>query len=185
MVCASLVVSGVTKAVAMVDRPATTIEVLRNLKFALEHDLFLHADFYADENLKKVFAATNISWDEVSPMRTSGRMFATFGAFFLIRGKVDGQGREALDGKMYGSGIIAANWNAPAVIAAFGKPAKITNPYAAENPVHPTPVMPKTHELGNLAIEYRFESSKAVASFYCLFNGDGTVLRCNFGDREK
>jgi len=42
--------------------------------------------------------------------------------------------------------------------------------------------MRRTHELGNLAIEYKFERSMSAASLYCVVNGNGTINRCNFSN---
>lgn len=170
---------------ATIERPTTTIEVLRNFKFALDNDLFLRDEFYTDENLEKFFAASKISWDEVHPLRRIGRVSSLHLDIFLFHGTVDAEGNEAVNGRKQGAGVINASLTADSVIEVFGKPMKVTNPYAAESTTHPSALMPKTHELGNLAIEYKFDRPRTTASLFCIFHGDGTVNRCNFGNTEK
>jgi hypothetical protein len=173
------------KSTATIDRPTTAVEVWRNLKFALDNDLFLRDEFYTDENLRRFFAATQITWQENLPTRTSGRLFSPYLDIFLIRGTFDEKGNDAANGKKRGGGTISADVTADLVIEVFGKPMKVTNPYAEEGPEHPSALMPKTHHLGNLSIEYSFDHQRTTASLSCRFNGDGTVKGCGFGNTEK
>ena len=170
---------------ATVNRPTTAIEAWRNLKFALDNDLFLRDDFYTDENLKKFFAATQISWQENLPTRTTGRLLSPYLEIFLIRGTFDEKGNVDVNARRRGGGTIGTDATADLVIAVFGKPMKVTNPYAAEGPEHPTALMRKTHEFGNLSIEYHFDHARTTASLRCLFIGNGTVNVCGFGNKEK
>jgi hypothetical protein len=173
------------KLMATVNRPTTAMEAWRNLKFALDNDLFLREDFYADENLKKFFAATQISWEENRPMRTAGRLFSPYLEISLIRGTLDEEWKEDANGKRRGGGGVDTDVTADLITAVFGKPMKVTNPYAAEGPEHPTALMRKTHEFGNLSIEYSFDHARTTASLRCLFIGNGTVNRCSFENAEK
>jgi hypothetical protein len=168
---------------ATIDRPTTAIEALRNLKFALDHDLFLRDDFYSDDNLRKFFAAGKISWELFRPTLTTGTSPSL--DIYLMLGRFDEKGNFADNGRKRGGGNIDRNLTADLVIEVFGRPMRITNPYAAESPVHPTPVMPKTHALGNLFIEYSFDHPAATALFGCRFNGDGTVRSCAFYNTDK
>lgn len=168
-----------------VNRPTTAIEAWRNLKFALDNDLFLREDFYTDENLKKFFAATQISWQEKLPTRMTGTLFSPYLEISLIRGTLDENWKEDANGKRRGGGGVTTNVTADLITAVFGKPMKVTNPYAAEGSEHPTAVSPKTHEFGNLSIEYSFDRPKTTASFRCRFNGGGTVWGCSFDNVEK
>jgi hypothetical protein len=173
------------KSLTTVNRPTTAIEAWRNLKFALDNDLFLREDFYTDENLKKFFAATQISWRENLPTRTTGRLFSPYLEIFLIRGTFDEKGNADVNARRRGGGTIGTDATADLVIAVFGKPMKVTNPYGAEAPEHPTALTPKTHEFGNLSIEYNFDHARTTASLRCLFTGSGTVWVCGFGNAEK
>lgn len=173
------------KLMTMVNRPTTAIEAWRNFKFALDNDLFLREDFYTDESLKMFFAATQISWQENLPTRTTGRLLSPYLEIFLIRGAFDEKGNADVNARRRGGGTIGADATADLITAVFGKPMKVTNPYAAESPEHPTALMRKTHEFGNLSIEYHFEHPSTTASLRCLFNGDGTVKGCGFGNAEK
>ena len=163
----------------------TPVEFLQNFKYALDNDLFLREEFYSDENLKRFFAATRISWVEKNlPERQSGDIFgqSSFG-ISLVFGMAKSNGAVARG--RYGSGTLGGKLTADQVIELFGTPMKVTNPYAAEGPAHPSALMRKTHELGNLAIEYEFERPTSSASFTCLMNGDGSINRCNFRSAEK
>jgi hypothetical protein len=171
---------------ATIARPTTTLEVHRNLKFALDNDLFLRDDFYTDENLQKFFAADRISWHGGIPTHSFGNAFTRLSIdFSLIHGTIDAEGNPVANGRKHGGGTISTTLTADSVIEVFGKPIKITNPYAAEDPRHHSVVMQKTHGFGNLAIGYRFDRASTTASLYCIFNGDGTVKGCNFSNEEK
>jgi hypothetical protein len=174
------------KLMATIERPTTTIQVLQNFKFALDNDLFLRDDFYTDENLGKFFAANKVFWYEMTPARTSGFVYTQYSVgFSLIHGVMDEKGNVIANGKKRGGGTINAAVTADSIIELFGKPMKITDPYATDNSRHPTPLIEKTHELGNLAIEYRFDRPSSTASLNCTFHGDGTVKGCGFGNSEK
>jgi hypothetical protein len=173
------------KLMATVNRPTTAIEAWQNLKFALDNDLFLREDFYTGENLKKFFAAMQISWQENRPTRTAGRLFSPYLEIDLIRGTFDEEWKEDANGKRRGGGGVDTDVTADLITAVFGKPMKVTNPYAAEGPEHPTALMRKTHEFGNLSIEYNFDHTRTTASLRCLFIGNGKVNRCSFENVEK
>lgn len=169
-----------------VRQPATTIEVLRNFKFALDNDLLLREEFYADDNLSRFFAANKISWHEVTPTRTSGYVFTQHSVgFSLIHGAIDEDGNVVANAKKRVGGTINADVTADLIVELFGKPAEVTDPYAADNLQHPTAVLKKTHEFGNSAIEYRSDHRSATVSLRCIFHGDGTLKACGFGNAEK
>ncbi len=42
---------------ASVKKPTTRIELLKNIKFALDHELLLRDDFFTDENLMQIFCS--------------------------------------------------------------------------------------------------------------------------------
>jgi hypothetical protein len=172
--------------VALNNRLATPVEFLRNFKYALDNDLFLREGFYSDENLKKFFAATRISWIEKNlPERQSGDIICQSSFGISLAFGTTGKRSDPTARVRYGGGSLGAKLAADQVIELFGAPMKVTNPYAAESPAHPSALMRKTHELGNLSIEYRFERSTSTASFSCLMNGDGSINRCNFSNAEK
>ena len=168
-----------------VNRPTTAIEAWRNLKFALDNDLFLREDFYTDENLKKFFAATQISWQENHPTRTTGFLLSPYLEISLIRGTFDDEWKVDANGKRRGGGTVTTDATADLITAVFGKPMKVTNPYAEERPPHFTPLIRKTHQFGNQLIEYHFDHARTAASLSFLFNGDGTVKGCGFENAEK
>lgn len=170
---------------ANIERPTTATEALRNFKFALDNDLFLDGDFYKDESLEKFFDAKKIKWDEIGPMRRVGSISSPHLDLFVVHGKLDAQGHEIGRDRTQGSGTANASLTANSVVEVFGKPDRVTNPYAAEDAKHPSALLPTTHDLGNLAIEYAFNHLRATASLYCILNGDGTIKGCNFANTEK
>ena len=174
------------KLMAATGRPATTTEVLRNFKLALDNDLFLRDDFYIDQNLGKFLVANKISWDEVTPARTFGRVVSQYSFdFWFIHGTIDAQGNVVATNKMRAGGAFNADIAADLIVKLFGPPMKVTDPYAAEDWRHPTPVIKKTHELGNLAVEYSFDRPASTASLRCIFQGDGALKSCGFTNVEK
>ncbi|MHC4044671.1 hypothetical protein [Bradyrhizobium sp. 23AC] len=169
-----------------VSPPTTANEVLRNFKIAFDNELFFRDDFYSEDNLERFFAADRISWNEVTPARTSGYIRSRLPiSLFLIRGTIDAHWNVVPGAKKRTGGTIDTNVTADLFIQIFGKPAKTTDPYAEDSSSHPTPLAKKTHPLGNLAVEYKFNRPRSTASLNCRFNGDGTVNGCSFGSAEK
>jgi hypothetical protein len=171
---------------ATISPPTTTTDVLRNFKFALDNDLFLREDFYTEDSLKRFFAADKITWDEATPTRKSGYVDTQYSVlFFLVRGTIDEKWNVVPNGKKLASGTINTNASADMIVELFGPPKEIRDPYDPHNLSHPTPLMKKTHKFGNLAIEYKFDHSRSSASLTCIFNGNGSVKGCSFGNAEK
>jgi hypothetical protein len=105
---------------ATIARPTTTLEVLRNFKFALDNDLFLRDDFYTDENLQKFFAADRISWHGGIPTHSFGNAFTRLSIdFSLIQGTIDAEGNPVANGRKHGGGTISTTLTADSVIEVF------------------------------------------------------------------
>lgn len=51
---------------AMIKKPSTLIEVLKNIKLALDQHLLLREDFYTEENLKLFFGGENVAWRKIN-----------------------------------------------------------------------------------------------------------------------
>ena len=45
----------------MVKQPKTPLELIQNIKFALDNELFLRHEFYSEENLRRFFGARNVT----------------------------------------------------------------------------------------------------------------------------
>jgi len=48
---------------AMFERPTTAQQLLQNIKTAMDRDLLVQTAFYTDENLKKLFNGTGVTWE--------------------------------------------------------------------------------------------------------------------------
>ena len=49
---------------AMVKKPTMPIELLQNIKFALDHQLLQNEDFYTDENMKSFLGGRKVFWEK-------------------------------------------------------------------------------------------------------------------------
>src|SRR5690242_3718731 len=132
------------KAMMNVSPPTTANEVLRNFKIAFDNELFLREDFYSEDNLKNFFSADRVSWNEVTPARTSGYIHSRLPiSLYLIRGTIDAHWNVVPSAKRRADGTIDANVTADFIIELFGRPAKTTDPYAEDSSARPTPLTTK------------------------------------------
>ncbi len=46
----------------LVTKPTSMMGLLKNIKYALSHNLLLNRDFYSEENFKSVFGNTEVAW---------------------------------------------------------------------------------------------------------------------------
>jgi hypothetical protein len=71
----------------MFDRPTNALQLLGNLKLALDRDLLLQPEFFADANLMKFFNGTKVKWrqpdlsDPTEKLRRRGRVTVDGNAF--------------------------------------------------------------------------------------------------------
>jgi hypothetical protein len=164
----------------LVVHPASAIDVLRNLKSAIDDDLLLQDGFYSIPNLEDVFAAQKTRW---------------FGSDLLVEcpgvqlelthGTLEAKEGDKSSGKKFGGGWLVGDLTVDQVISLFGKPQAVIDSYAQEKPPHFSALSPKTHELGNLTVQYSAAREKTEIRFSCLVNGDGKINRCNFGSMER
>jgi hypothetical protein len=188
----------------MIKKPATITDFLQNVKFAVEHDLFLQKDFYSDENLERFFNTPHITWMKNEPLLKMSNTIPF--AFSNPTGKnIDnprhrsmyehsgaGVTMEVLDpnrklnasGKMEGTMGISAMLPLEVVENVFGTDMEVIDPYAKLYPQRP--LTPPTHEYGNKALVYTFNTplaKKAQASFGIDY--DGTVSGLGVREEEK
>ena len=189
----------IRKNIPVVTRPSTPIELLQNIKIVMEHDLLSREDFYTDENLRQYFGWEKVRWGKNGPRLKYGsspmgpnvvpRAGNPYKDFDFQYQRIDKNAKQSDDGKVRGSVGMATGHDirltAEVVQMVFGKDMVVSNPYANDNPRHPTLLMPKTHELGNLVIEYRFNNSIGRGFIGFVLNGDGTVNRFNLVDEER
>jgi len=170
--------------------PTTALKALENFKYALDHGLFLQESFYTVDNLNRFFGNTTINWYNVRPNRKMGRVTSDYLDLFLLRGIVDAAGNEIPHGKKRGGGVLSESRTnrsitVDTIIALFGKPPRTINPYENENSEHPSALEPRTHALGNLAIEYEFDEPQTKSHLRCAVNGNGTIKACSFDNIEN
>ena len=192
------------EALAMISKPATVTDLLQNIKFALDHDLLLQKDFYSDENLKRFFDTPQIKWARNEPLIKSGMLFAfdnpplkriddlpdrsmyQHSEVDISMVLQDRNGKLNASGKMIG--IITAACRCPVEIAenVFGTDMEVTNPYAGDSPAHSRHLSTPTHEYGNKALVYTFNTALAKkARVALLIYSDGTVVQLNAYEEEE
>ncbi len=86
----------VASSYSSIQTPRAPIDIMRNLKIAIDDQLFLRRDFYTDETLTRFFGSSKIRWDlsNVDPIRLWGYAHDFPGP--LKPNSTDGS--EALDG---------------------------------------------------------------------------------------
>jgi hypothetical protein len=183
---------------AVVKKPTTPMELLKNIKFALDHELLLRDDFYTDENLMRFLGGSRVEWVDNRPglrrveVRNLGNLFEMssswpgmgISAVLLTtdeknRGYVEGGSR--LKGRIGIYPLGDSRMTIEAVESVFGKPTEVYNPYAGEKPPYGTKLGPKTHPLGHMAFKYRFDhpTSKVIVGFDSGGSGKVTVFNAS------
>jgi hypothetical protein len=189
-------VASVKELYAMVKKPTTPIEVLKNIKFAVDHELLIREDFYTDENLKRFIGGTRVKWGTNKPTSKSAVVYGLDDIYEGVRGfpgmgidvrmdTVDETGKSADHGRIragivvqMGRGLMVED-----VERVLGPPNQVSDAYrgGGDGGIHSEPmfVLPKTHPLGNTGLEYPFNNPASKAKFAFLIDGDGTVNRYN------
>jgi hypothetical protein len=180
---------------AKIRNPTTLIELLQNIKLALEGDLLLHEEFYADENLKRFFDTSEIKWAGSGRGRL-GQLAALDDYPVYPRryinllpnlGNQDGQPNTSRKSRAGINMLGGASFPIDAVLRVFGSKMEISerNGKTDTSNGEALVLMSKTHEFGNMFLTYRFDgpSEKSVITF--VTEGDGTVNRCNAREEAK
>jgi hypothetical protein len=177
---------------AEIGKPASIRDVLKNLKFAMEHDLLIQLDLYNDEVLRQLFGAKQIVWLENKKTKkfASLKEFGSISAERRLLSKTSGSVILDVDAhaKLRGSANLTPA--SPLVTVEmvkeiFGSKFEVGSMLGLGSPQHPLALMPTTRELGNSILTYRFHSAVGNGSANVITNGDATVNRINFIEEEK
>lgn len=159
----------------IIDRPTTTKELLRNIKTALDHSLFLKPEFHEEGQLLSFFNGTSVRWlwkrstsktaDIVKFGDESGRPFVHITEVAVSTKLLDGTGRENADGKLTVNigigGILEPEFNLESVEDIFGQSSAIEK-LSPPSGRHRFPAPPETRVPGN--IRFRYTSDTPVES---------------------
>ncbi|MGD0278744.1 MAG: hypothetical protein ABSC11_05520 [Smithella sp.] len=181
---------------AMINKPTNPVELLKNIKFAIENNLLLSEDICIDDNLNNLLGGTKVSWREYSSFQKKAEIVSLSDVFqrsfsgqgiIYERTRLDDKKVESSSGKLCVEiscdGYGDTRFTVEAVESVFGTDMQVVNPYTKPN--RHLALIPTTHKLGNLELIYNIENptSKTVISF--LIKGNGIVKRAAFTQEEK
>ncbi|HEY4372364.1 MAG TPA: hypothetical protein VGN52_10595 [Burkholderiales bacterium] len=162
---------------AGVQRPASPEELLRNLKFALEHHLLLSDVFYEEKTLQRFFGNRSARWFKLPrPFIRNGRLLGLDGVFASAGGETtinvlyklvpegDREKRRAMIGI---DAARDARATADTVIRVFGVDGRVVNPGAAP--------APGTHRFGNKLLVYEFDGPQSKGNLNIQITVDGGI----------
>lgn len=177
---------------AFAKRPTSPIEFLQNLKLAFDQGLLLQDDFIAEENLKQFFGAARVKWYWKKPSRIwamvsplyDNKGAPAYASINMIR--QDRENKENEHGRPSagaGGQLRDEKFSVDGVLRIFGNPKELIDPYIKN--IHPTPIMRKTHELGNMKLIYVNDTQHVTNTMAFLTNGDGTIGRYQLIEEQK
>lgn len=181
--------------------PKTVEELLKNLKYAFDHDWFLNDDFYAESTLKRVFGSNNDELhtyyfnnqgDEVDHLIENGKIQSYGHNFKYRQNRSDKEAKPIVRDVQAGydktGGGLSLRLQLGAVFfeeveAAFGTGWKKQDPNEYfTNGWTPSPA---TSEYGNWMMEY-FKESKTLKGYIGIFtNEDGSINNIRLSIQEK
>ncbi|MDD2829998.1 MAG: hypothetical protein PHW18_10530 [Sulfuricurvum sp.] len=190
------------KKYAVLKEPKTVEELLKNLKYAYDHDWFLNDDFYAEQTLKRVLGSHNDELhtyyfnnqgDEVNHLIENGKLQSYGHNFKYRQHRSDKQAQLILNGIQAGyrkgkGGSFHVAFESGVVFfeeaeAVFGR--GWTKKDARETFTDSWTPSPATSEYGNLVMEYFKESEKSKGYIGIFTNEDGSVNSITIGTQEK
>jgi hypothetical protein len=178
-----------------VAKPATPTDLLRNLKFALDHHLLLTDTFYEEKNLQRFFGNERARWYKLPrPFIRSGKLQG-FGGVFAPSGegmavdvlyKYIVQGTQEKRRAMIGLDVARdARATAEAVVSVFGTEGHVVDPAAQDAPGRARALTPGNHPMGNKVLSYAFDGPASKGSLNVMINGDGSVANLIVTEEEK
>jgi hypothetical protein len=182
-------------AYAGVSKPATPPELLRNLKFALDHHLLLTDAFYEEKNLQRFFGNQRASWYKLPrPFIRSGKLQG-LGAVFEPAGnamvvdvlsKYVVQGTQERRRAMIGMDVARdPRATAESVVSVFGIEGHVVDPATQGTPGRPLALTPGEHPVGNKVLSYDFDGPSSKGSLNIMINGDGTIANIIAIEEQK
>jgi hypothetical protein len=171
-----------------VTKPASPADLFANLRHALDHHLLFADRFYEDATLLRFFGAARTQWYKLPrPFLKNGKLLdmsavlnpegekaaaTSVEVLYKLILKDNLEKRRAMLGIDIGHDPRAS---VDALITAFGRDGRVTDPNEGADPARPRPSTPGNHPLGNKLVSYEFDglTSKGVLNAY--INGDGSV----------
>jgi hypothetical protein len=157
--------------------PLTAVDLIQNIKYCVDNDLFLTDEFFIEENLIRFangHAVENLGDNKNYFMAKGINVEGVSGGISFVR--------EYKDGEKAGGLILHFNSpfiNADYLIKIFGPFQTATDPYRNYNPVHPGFVTRKTHQYGNMEMHYVLTGKKSKTEIISFTQGDGSISRVN------
>jgi hypothetical protein len=191
-----------------VSKPASPADLFANLKHALDHHLLLTDRFYEDATLLRFFGAARTQWYKLPrPFLKNGKLLdmsavispeaeppadgkpaaakpaaPAVDVLYKLLLKDNLEKRRALIGMDIGRDPRA---NVDALINAFGRDGRVTNPNDNADPARPRPPTPGNHPLGNKLVSYDFDGLTGKGTINAFINGDGTVGNLILVEEQK
>jgi hypothetical protein len=189
----------IQEVLGMTMKPVTPEELLKNIKLALENNLFLREDFYTEDNFRRVFGDYAYSWRDndaehkfvdMEPTvqarpSSQGHPCLKSGALSWGVNSVGGKARgwrARIVGSLLHADPRCSSFSADLIESLFGKPTKVTAIFENNRPPpHGRNVVfgPKTHPLGHSDIE--FDLGDAAISKIISFEIRGDGICTGFG----
>jgi len=178
-----------------IKRPSTVLELLTNLKVALDQNLLLREDFYTQENLKKISGGDKVFWIGKTPTRQQAGITEFGGMLRPVRvgnntfeGVSYSVGRDVLDSeKIQANAHLSFMASNPDVT--FEQIEDVFGKGWQRFPFFPPPTgrkfEPPTHPPGNDRIRYDFDSGHVGRSIVMEFHEDGTLYNITFSEETK
>jgi hypothetical protein len=178
--------------------PTNPAALFANLKLALDQHLLLSDRFYEDQTLLRFFGARQARWMKLPrPFIKSGKLLGMDAVFtpapdarstLAVDVLVKYVSKEALEKRRALIGMdlgFDARANVDALIAAFGKEGRVTDPGQGGDANRPRPTTPGSHPLGNKLVSYDFDGPKSVGVLNAYINGDGVIGNLIITEEQK
>lgn len=194
------------KSSTMFQPPITPKDVLLNLKYALEHDLLLRREFYAQENFRwflgEHLVVPNANNSPTEQIFTLTKEAETASNSCIESGGAQWSVWEGLAGGGVGMRVrytdkqtdprrpeICTQLNVDTVQAVFGKPHVVVPIFPEDGtpPPHGRNIVfgAKTHPLGHTDIKYHWSDGKISRNASFEIMGNGLVRTLGIGSSEK
>lgn len=186
-----------TEMFAMVKKPSTLIELLSNIKVALDNGLLIQDSFYSEANLKHFFGANKISWR--APENDPGKKWVNVSEFGdmvkpvtvgnNVFSGIDCSAGKTVNGHEKTNASVKLLFMGSEESLSFEKVVQLFGPGWQQDPYLPFPPSGKifktpTHPHGNERIKYVYDNPRGRRSIEIEFGHDGTLYTINFLDME-
>lgn len=181
-----------------VTAPRDPAALFANLKRALDSHLLLSDRFYEDQTLLRFFGAQQARWMKLPrPFIKSGKLTGMDAVFtpapdarsaLAVDVLVKYVNKETLEKRraMIGMDLgFDARANVDALITAFGREGRVTDPNQGADPSRPRATTPGSHPLGNKLVSYDFDGPKSVGVLNAYINGDGVIGNLIITEEQK